>query len=857
MVWQGSASLRDAHRRGAAIYCLAFTSETVGPRNHLMRRIVIALLVLASFVWLPTPVEAQKAKRTKITGVRIGYQAGLAGNERGKEYLFKAGQWTPVSVDIIAGDDGLPKAILEVETIDTDDVQNVYTVALPPLNAGEPYTALTYAKPGSTLEEMAVRVRAEGQYDEYKVTVDPMELDDILFLSIGGTLTGLKQSLSLQAKKPEGAPAQPNALNPNPPGVNQPADDDGDNTKNRGRVGFIETTGQLPPRWFAYQAVDLMIVTTGNAEFLNELLTQKPRVEAMAEWVRRGGRLVLSAGRNQDLARQFLHDLMRESEPLEFAAGGLQVSRLQKVENWTPGQTPIFDSKPLKPGDKPPPIEIANLTIKAGRDVEIIIAQDQDDAKPVIARMPYGMGSIMVVAFDLDQPPFTRWGGQAEFWKKLQAETGTSLFTIGQGGNVYYGPRGRRMSYGGEAVQDLAVSLRNNLENFPEVSNISFGWVALFIFIYILVVGPLDYFFLKKVVKRLELTWITFPTVVLVVSAVAYFTAYALKGNDLLINKVDVVDIDLKGNSAYGHTWFTLFSPRIQHYTVGIEPTAPDWVAEPPQDRRSSSVLLSWMGRSDDSLGGFGRSRSQSLFRRSYHYAPDATGLEGVPIQVWSMKSFAGSWERGLNPAQPPFSADLKHTAQGLNLIEGTLTNNLPVDLDTAYLVYGSGLHTKAMVQAIDKPLKRGIPETVAMAQRSRPLADWIGVQAAPAQNPNQFNPNFNQPVFVGPTDDIVKKMMFQETIGSGQRVRNLTLRDLDESWRLRLKNEVMLIGKVARKQGTTESITAGADSPSRLWLGKLPLPGETRPTLLGNLSQDTYVRIFLPVKGNAKENND
>lgn len=811
-----------------------------------MRRIVIGLLFLAGLVLAPATAEAQRAKKTKITGVRIGYQAGLTASERGKEYLFKAGQWTPVSVDIAAGDDGLPKAILEVETMDTDDVQNIYTIALPPLNPGEFYTALTYAKPGSTLEEMAIRIRAEGQYDEYKATVDPMELDDILFLSIGGTLTGLKQSLAQQAKKPDNAPQNPNQ---------GPNDDDGDNTKNRGRVGFIETTGQLPPRWFAYQPVDLMIVTTGNAEFINELLTQKPRVEAIAEWVRRGGRLVISAGRNQDLARQLLRDLMRETEPIEFAAGGLQVARLQRVENWTPGQTPIFDSKPLKPGDKPPPIELANLSIKAGREVEILIAQDKDDTKPVLARMPFGMGQIMVTAFDLDQPPFTRWGGQAEFWKKLQAETGTSIVTIGQSNNFYYGRRGQRINADG--VQDLAVSLRNSLENFPDVSNISFGWVALFIFIYILVVGPLDYFFLKKVVKRLELTWITFPTVVLVVSAVAYFTAYALKGNDLLINKVDVVDIDLKGNTAYGHTWFTLFSPRIQHYTIGIEPAAPDWVAEPPQDRKSSSVLLSWMGRPDDSFGGYGRSRSQSLFRRSYHYAQDATGLEGVPIQVWSMKSFAASWERGLNPAQAPFSADLKHTAQGLNLIEGTLTNNLPVDLESAYLVYGSGLHTKAMVQAIEKPLKRGVPETVAFAQRAKPLSDWVGMQTLVQPNPNQFNPG-NQPIVsITSADDILKKMMFHETITSSQRLRNLTLRDLDESWRLRLKNEVMLIGKVARQQASSESITAGPGSPSRLWLGKLPSPGETRPTLLGNMTQDAYVRIFLPIQGNAKQDNN
>ena len=52
---------------------------------------------------------------------------------------------------------------------------------------------------------------------------------------------------------------------------------------------------------------------------------------------------------------------------------------------------------------------------------------------------------------------------------------------------------------------------------------------ALQILIYIIIVGPLDYLVLKKLMKRLtghermEWTWITFPTVVLVVSIGAYY----------------------------------------------------------------------------------------------------------------------------------------------------------------------------------------------------------------------------------------------------------------------------------------------------------------------------------------------
>ena len=89
------------------------------------------------------------------------------------------------------------------------------------------------------------------------------------------------------------------------------------------------------------------------------------------------------------------------------------------------------------------------------------------------------------------------------------------------------------------AVSDLSSQLRVALEQFPGVKLIPFGWVAFFIFLYILLIGPGDYFFLKKVLKRMELTWITFPTIVITVSLVAYYAAYVLKGNDLLVNKVD------------------------------------------------------------------------------------------------------------------------------------------------------------------------------------------------------------------------------------------------------------------------------------------------------------------------------
>ena len=137
-------------------------------------------------------------------------------------------------------------------------------------------------------------------------------------------------------------------------------------------------------------------------------------------------------------------------------------------------------------------------------------------------------------------------------------------------------------------VSDLSSQLRVALEQFPGVKLIPFGWVAFFIFLYILLIGPGDYFFLKKVLKRMELTWITFPTIVVTVSLVAYYAAYLLKGNDLLVNKVDVVDVDQAAGLVRGNTWISLFSPQNRDYTIRTIPVPLDRDA-PPLGRAGAS----------------------------------------------------------------------------------------------------------------------------------------------------------------------------------------------------------------------------------------------------------------------------
>ena len=75
------------------------------------------------------------------------------------------------------------------------------------------------------------------------------------------------------------------------------------------------------------------------------------------------------------------------------------------------------------------------------------------------------------------------------------------------------------------------------------------------------------------------------------VSLVAYYAAYVLKGNDLLVNKVDVVDIDQAAGLARGNTWVSLFSPQNRDYTIRTIPLPldRDAAARSGPDRRRAS----------------------------------------------------------------------------------------------------------------------------------------------------------------------------------------------------------------------------------------------------------------------------
>ena len=322
-------------------------------------------------------------------------------------------------------------------------------------------------------------------------------------------------------------------------------------------VGSID---DLPDQWFGYQGVDLAILTTGagKEEFLKSLFAgegpMRRKREALLEWVRRGGKLVVSAGTNT---------------PLLATLPGFQelTSRTIAAINPTRQVDPLIlywnrDGNPFSGKLAAVPIVAANLAPRPGANGRILIpapASPAEDLTPIAVQGAFGLGKVTVIGFDLDQPAFVNFAQKADFWDWVVREGGVNRASAGSEGQL------KNNASPAEDEDDLAIALGTHIDTFESVPVISFGWVAVLIGFYIVIVGPVEYYFLRRVLGRLEFTWLTFPIIVGSASAIAYLATDSLKGRELKINKIDVLDVDCAGNRLYGSSWSTLFSPRHRY----------------------------------------------------------------------------------------------------------------------------------------------------------------------------------------------------------------------------------------------------------------------------------------------------
>ena len=158
------------------------------------------------------------------------------------------------------------------------------------------------------------------------------------------------------------------------------------------------------------------------------------------------------------------------------------------------------------------------------------------------------------VALDLSAAPFDGWPAAQAFWAALLSP-----------GAAY--PDG--MPPDASTRQLRTGGFYGALMNIPSLDLPSVRGLSILLGLYILLVGPVNYFVLKRS-RRLHLAWVTIPVITVFFTGGAFAIGYALRGSDLILNKIAVVEVQNEG-PALVTSYMGLFSPSQQSYEIEVD----------------------------------------------------------------------------------------------------------------------------------------------------------------------------------------------------------------------------------------------------------------------------------------------
>jgi len=380
-----------------------------------------------------------------------------------------------------------------------------------------------------------------------------------------------------------------------------------------------------------------------------------PQVNALMAWLHGGGHLVVGMEQLNHLAGP--GEWLRRLLPMDTAGMG-SVTAHSELQNWVSSrerfdgadyeftssgqagrrsQSATFDN-PFAKLAADPKFEESPMQVVTGRlrDGKALIGTS---SSPLAVKANRGRGQITLLTFAPELEPFRSWKNAPYFWAKM-VDLPPEL--VAQENFSRYPGRFIDGVFGG-------------MIDSRQIRKLPVGWLLLLLIGYLLVIGPFDQYWLKKLNKQM-LTWITFPAYVAFFSLLIYFIGYKLRAGETEWNELHVVDVMPHGAVAdlRGWSYGSIYSPVNARYAFAC-------------DQPFATMRGEYMGN----YGG-GQETSRSTIEQR------ADGFESVAsVPVWTSQLFVTDWWR---QGTAPFSAVV--TLQSV-----TMQNNLDTALTSAKLV--------------------------------------------------------------------------------------------------------------------------------------------------------------------------
>lgn len=551
------------------------------------------------------------------SAVQISVQIGFDGH-------WKLGHTIPIRVDL-KGLDSAENLIVTIQTLDADGVEVNYRQKIQSPLTNNSLSCWVPVRIGRIGVNLTVGVEQAGQpiaVREFTAEEYPAALPSTqpLFIAIGSTL-GIESASSTYTSA-------------------------GTSTFT---TSLIDSADGLPDDWQLFASCDLVIFATSNVNLLQSLSDNQ--WHALDKWIRSGGRCVISITERTDHAN------------------------VPTLKSWLPGEL-----GPTVRINNPGPLEsfvitdstlgdfTASTLVGERGEVELSLSDNLNRRIPWLIRHAHGLGIVQTIVSDLDHPTFLQWSDKNKLWKRLisrhidlnssEASTKSAVSST---------------SYLG--YDDMVGQLRATLDLFQGVQLISFGQLAAMLVLFLLLVGPLDYFVCVIWLKRPELSWYIAGLLSIVACAALISMFQSMRPDKVCVNSVQIVDIDTQSRTARGNLWSHIYSAQARQLNVSFK------------SDQAVALHADWQGLPGRGLGGLMSQLNTDRGMPSYEILQSNGGLAEVSrvgVPAAGTKSLHATWMQDFPIDEKSQLKELK----ALDQLEGTFVNSLSCDIKDAMLVY-------------------------------------------------------------------------------------------------------------------------------------------------------------------------
>jgi hypothetical protein len=184
---------------------------------------------------------------------------------------------------------------------------------------------------------------------------------------------------------------------------------------------------------------------------------------------------------------------------------------------------------------------------------------------PLLLERTVGAGRVTLATFDFNQES----NGGTTLLRQIMAR---AIFRLAGTSQNYVQPFGGPgpMGFGSQpSISSKSNSLTPVLGNLPSLDLPSFQLTGGLVLLYVLLVGPVNYFVLGAM-RRRALAWVTVPLIAVIAAGGAYGTGVLTKGRSVQANQVTILHLQPGWDHAYQETYNGIIAPSRGDYQATV-----------------------------------------------------------------------------------------------------------------------------------------------------------------------------------------------------------------------------------------------------------------------------------------------